>query len=370
MELRPLDFGGIFERAIALYIRNFAAFVGLVVAPLAPVAVVQCFTLVIEQPRLDATMELLQHPERFRTEQVPTLFTSPATVAVLIAAALFGYYMLAFAVAAVGAGVANRYDGRPATFRASYAAALRRWPAIVTIVGAAILALIGAYVAAIAVVAILVAITATLAASLFSAVTVVAVGFMIVAIAFALLVILVTGACAVDAVVIEDCHAAAALRRTLARLLNRREFGRALLCALAVAVIASLCFAVVDSAAYVGLSRWPAAYIALDTLARGLVVPFLAAVLAIYYFDVRVRHDGLDLDAAAPLVAAAGDPVYAPTAYLSGEERALIKRFLERRESLSPARRRTIAAQLATPPRTRVPEELRALDDESLLERL
>jgi hypothetical protein len=370
MELRPLDLRGIFERAIAIYVRNFVALLGIVVASLAPAAVVRYVTLVREQPKLDATMDVLQHPEHLRAEHVPTLFTSPATVAVVIAAGLFGYYMLAFAVATVGAAVARFYGGEAMGFRACYASVLRRWTAIVTIVGAAILALLGAYVAAIAIVAILIAIAAAAAASLFSTALVVAVTGMVVAIAFALLVIVVVSAGALDAVAVEDCGAAAALGLALMRICNRREFGRALLCALAIAAIASICFTVVDGAAYLGFSHWPAAYVGFDTLAQILVVPFLAVVLAIYYFDVRVRQDGLDIDATEPLAPAADEPVYAPTAYLSGDERALIKRFLERRESLSPPRRQTIAAQLAAPARARVPEELRGLDDESLLERL
>jgi uncharacterized RDD family membrane protein YckC len=64
------------------------------------------------------------------------------------------------------------------------------------------------------------------------------------------------------------------------------------------------------------------------------------------------------------------EPVYAPTAYLSSEERALIKRFLERREALTPDRRNELAAQLAARIRDRVPADLARLDNESLLERL
>lgn len=67
---------------------------------------------------------------------------------------------------------------------------------------------------------------------------------------------------------------------------------------------------------------------------------------------------------------AESEPVYAPTAYLTGDERALIKRFLERRDALSADRRAELAAQLAARVRERVPEDLRRLDDESLLERL
>jgi uncharacterized RDD family membrane protein YckC len=64
------------------------------------------------------------------------------------------------------------------------------------------------------------------------------------------------------------------------------------------------------------------------------------------------------------------EPAYASTAYLNGEERALIKRFLERRDALSISRRQELASQLAARVRERVPPELARLDDESLLERL
>jgi uncharacterized RDD family membrane protein YckC len=63
-------------------------------------------------------------------------------------------------------------------------------------------------------------------------------------------------------------------------------------------------------------------------------------------------------------------PAYAPTQYLSGEERALVKQFIERREALTPERRDALAGKLAARVRERVPPELRGLDDEALLERL
>lgn len=64
------------------------------------------------------------------------------------------------------------------------------------------------------------------------------------------------------------------------------------------------------------------------------------------------------------------ETAYAATAYLSGEERVLIQRFLERRDALDEARRAEIAASLAARVRNRVPPELARLDDESLIERL
>ena len=64
------------------------------------------------------------------------------------------------------------------------------------------------------------------------------------------------------------------------------------------------------------------------------------------------------------------EPVYAATAYATGEERALVKRFLERRDSLDPRRRSELAHDIAERIRPRVPAEMQRLDDEALLERL
>ena len=64
------------------------------------------------------------------------------------------------------------------------------------------------------------------------------------------------------------------------------------------------------------------------------------------------------------------EPVYAATAYVSGDERALIRRFLERRDDLVPQRRAALAHQLAERVRPRVGADLQRLADEDLLERL
>src|SRR5579862_432946 len=63
-------------------------------------------------------------------------------------------------------------------------------------------------------------------------------------------------------------------------------------------------------------------------------------------------------------------PAQTPGLYLSGEERALVKRFLERRDVLDFTQRRTLASKLAARVRGRVPPDLAQLDDETLLERL
>lgn len=60
----------------------------------------------------------------------------------------------------------------------------------------------------------------------------------------------------------------------------------------------------------------------------------------------------------------------AVTSVLDAGEREVVNRFLERRDSLMLAQRRTLAAQLAARFRPRIGAELGRLDDEALLERL
>jgi len=353
-----------------LYRHNFRTAIAIAAATIVPVCLVQYLVLSREQPQINATIQVLQHPDRLATQHTASLFNSPVLLAGVLAAALFGYYMLAFAVGAFAASVSSLYGGGPFRFANAYDAVLRRWPAVVAIVGLAILALVAAYSCAILLLAIPIVGAAAVGMQWFSAVVAFAVTAMVFAITFALLCILVIAACAVCTAVVEGTSGAWAIRLTALRILNRSEFGRAILCAFSVAAIALVASAIVNTAALAGLARWPAASTALDAGQRILVVPFLALVLTVYYFDVRLRYEGFDLDTDRALSPAPDEPSYAPTAYLSGEERALIKRFLERRDALTQPRRREIAARLAAPVRPRVPAELRTIDDESLLERL
>lgn len=366
MIVRPLDFGGILQRSLAIYARNFARLLALVAVTVVPVAVAQYLVLLNQGPVAAATLDVLQHPERLQNQHVPTLFNSPGMLAIVIASGLFAYYMLGFALAAVAAAVGRRYSGEPVGFRAAYEAVLPRSGSIVAVVGAAVLGLVFAYAAAVAIVLVPLFVASALGA--LSIVLPLAIVGALAAIAFAFLLILAATACALCAVVVERYPATWSLRLTIERIFNRNEFWRALLCAATAAAVGITASTLVDAAAFAGLSRWPAAYVAIDAIERIVVVPFLGALFAVYYFDVRVRHEGLDLT--STFATATEEPVYAPTAYLSGEERALIKRFLERRDSLSANRRRDLAAQLAAPVRQRVPPDLARLDDEPLLERL
>lgn len=374
MELRPLDLGEIFDRAVTLYVRNFIAFTAIVLVTVVPVAIVQYLLILHELPELNVSLALLAHPEHLGTQQVPTMFDSPTTLALWVTSALVAYVMTTIALSAVGVGVARVYYGQRVDFAACYQPVLHRWWSLMALLGAALAMLIAAYVAAVLLMMIPIAIGLLSARSGFPVILVLAVTVMLFVVLFAVLLVFMTSAFGFYGVVIERLSAFGSLRLAFARVFNRNDFSRALLCSIAVGVVWFASTVLFDSFGFVALARWPGAYVTLDALVRIVVLPLIAVILALFYFDVRIRGEGFDLEVEMERPggsAAEGDePNYAPTAYLSGPERAMIKRFLERRDSLTVQRRQEIAAQLAAPLRERVPVEMRRLEDESLLERL
>jgi hypothetical protein len=372
MELRPLDLGGIFDRSATLYTRNFAPFFAVAMAAIFPVSVIAYFIMARAQPQLDAIVRALAQPDF--NPHIPAVLGARDAIAMTAASALFGYLMLALAVTAVAAGVARLYRAEPVEFRACYEVALPRWASIVLLLALSLGILIASYVGAFAIAAIPVSITALIAPNKVLLIMPLVVTGILLVTSFVLTMLVVLSGCGFCGIAIEECSAAQSLRLAFQRICNRQEIARALICSTAASAIAVAATVFVDLFAFLGLERWPVAYVAVDAMVRALVLPFVAIVLTVYYFDLRIRHEGFDIEQASGALAVAGDTPgqspYAPTKYLSGQERVLVASFLARRDGFTPARRRAIAGRLAGPVRERVPTELQRLDDESLLERL
>ncbi|MBV8530064.1 MAG: hypothetical protein JO104_02005, partial [Candidatus Eremiobacteraeota bacterium] len=62
MELRPLGFGEIFDRAITLYVRNFWPFFAIVLVLIVPLAVVQYFLDSSQSAQINEVLSILKHP--------------------------------------------------------------------------------------------------------------------------------------------------------------------------------------------------------------------------------------------------------------------------------------------------------------------
>ena len=129
MELRPLGFGEIFDRAVTLYIRNFIPFAAIVAILIVPLAVLQYLVDVASQPQLDTLLRVFTHlgSRQPPISSYPTFYNSPATIAAYALLVLLTYLVWPFTLNAVAVGVARLYRNRPVEFRACYDAVLHRW---------------------------------------------------------------------------------------------------------------------------------------------------------------------------------------------------------------------------------------------------
>jgi len=373
MELRPLDLGEIFGRAATLYARYVPTFALVAFAVTLPLSVSQYLLDQIVQPQLQVLIQAFERAPVRAGALPPNVLLSPSLFGAEALSGLLAYAGGTIAFSAIAAGVLAAYRGERVTVAVCYGPVLRAWKRIAAIVGLGVLVLFAWDL--LQTLLALVFIAATFGAVRAATTAVPLAGVLIsitMMLTFALLVAIL--AFASFGVVFEGLPAVASLRTSFVRVFGRREVRRALLLSVGACVVmlaGSLC---VNIVAVLGEhAAWGAVITLPEALLRAVVAPFPASLLAAYYLDVRIRHEGYDVELVLDRVAA-GDPAddggYAPTAYLLGWERELIKRFLERRDGLDATRRADLAARLAGPARERVGPDLRRLDDESLLERL
>lgn len=309
MELRPLGFGEIFDRAVTLYVRNFPSFFAIVLVLIVPLGIVQYFVDASQSAQLDAFVRVLRHPGA--APAVPQLFSSPGDLVTLLLVVAAFYVLWPFALDAVAVGVARLYRNRPVDFAACYRAVLSRWPAILGTLALQAAIVIAWYVAFVVVVFVSILVAAVFARAWLPLGVV---GFALaIAVSLAALAILapvfIALTFAMNAVVIERRGPIDAIASGFGRIFTRDEFWRSLLfavAALAVLVGGSIVVAVVAWAAL--LVHAIALEVVVDSLLRAAFAPFSIVLIAVYYFDVRIRREGFDLEAEleqlAPPVAA------------------------------------------------------------------
>jgi hypothetical protein len=300
VDLRPLGFGEIFDRAVTLYIRNIVPFIGIVMVLILPLSILQYILDRSSQPQLDMMIKVLQNPEHAKVAHVPTILDSPASVAVLLVLLFITYLFWPFALNAVAVGVARLYRNRRVEFRACYEAVLSRWPQIIGLLFVQFLAFLAWYVAVVVIVLAIVVIVIALGAA--SSAFAFWFGFVaglagIVIMAPLLAPLAVSLVFAMYSAVIEQCGVGESLRRGFTRVFNRTEFWRSLLFALAaggVVLGGSMMLGMLGLLA--AFAHQPALEAIVESLARATLAPFGVVLLAIYYFDVRIRREAFDLE--------------------------------------------------------------------------
>jgi hypothetical protein len=293
-QLRSLHLGEIFDRATTMYVRHFAVFSLIVLTLLAPLAVVRYFALGAGTQNYSVLIDQILHPSR----------GAPAADMQLIVTS-FGIALLTLLLApfvnnAIAVGVAALYDGQPVTYQAAFARVLRRWLPLAGTIVLCALVLTASYFA----VVICGVIVGVIAAATFSLSGVAGVAFAVIAVIVAIgllgLFALVAIACvmALYATTIEEEAPARAIVQAFGRIFSRREISKALLLTLsyiALEIIALLVSGSLEALIMVYL-RNTAVEIAFGTIANAVLSSYVTILLAVYYYDVRTRAEGLDLE--------------------------------------------------------------------------
>lgn len=298
LPLRPLSIGEIFDRAVTLYVRNFALFTLIALAVILPLTLAQLFGTRGTASEYQQILAQIQHPQR-ATSTVAT----GADFTWLFLIFFLALVLAPFANVAIAAGVALLYRRQQPSWRTCYTLALRR---SLPIFGTIFLefVILGSVVIGGAI-----AFGAALVASVVAFRFVPAAGVVMIAI-LGMAWLLLVGVCylaiafAFDALVIENLSVFDAVGRGFARLFNRRELGRAVLIVLAfiaiyigiyvlLITVVGLLIAFVHSMTLVST---------VNAIASGLIslvaTCFIDLLIAVYYFDVRIRREGLDMQAA------------------------------------------------------------------------
>ncbi len=297
--LRPLSFGEIFDRAVTLYVRNFVQFSVILLLVVVPVAILEYFG--------DRTSGQNLHQILAQLSRARAGLPAPPPQFGILWALLLTLLISPLANVAIAVGVARAYFGQPFTWRQCYAAAASRWAAIVGLTAvAAVIFFISIFVGAFGLT--LLAIVSYL---LFKTLVAAGIALAVLAIAAslawlaAIVLLLITVGFAYYAIGIEGAGVFDALGGAFARVFNRREIGKALLLAFALGAIeigAVLIFAIVLAlASSVVHSR--IIVLAANAAVSIFTSAFSAVLLAVYYFDVRVRREGLDLQASLDALA-------------------------------------------------------------------
>jgi hypothetical protein len=302
MELRPLGFGEIFDRAITLYIRNFIPFAGIVAVVVLPLAVLQYLIDLSSMPQFDQAMQVLTHPNAAATAKpiMPAFLTDPKVAILFGLTMVVVYTIYPFALNAVAIGVARLYRSRPVLFAPCYRASLRRWPQVVGLLFIEFAIFIAWYIGFVIIAALTVMLTV-----LISQVQVVlgifvgiVAGLLILASLLLLLPLFTALTFAMNAVVIEEAKVTTALGLGFSRIFNREEFWRSVLFAISAIAILLGAGMIAGIFSYIALYFHAiAAEVIVTSLFRAAIAPFSIVLMAVYYFDVRIRREGFDLEA-------------------------------------------------------------------------
>jgi hypothetical protein len=257
-----------------------------------PTAIMQ-FVLGMHQAGLAQILDQIQHPGK-----APVPATSGAVTALFFALIAVSVALYSFMLVAIAAAIGDLYRGARPEWTSCYAHAARRFGAIVVTLLGEVAALVGLFTAgaiAIFMVFFLAFLLVRLSAVL-GVVGIVAAALVVLGWILSLMLCYLAFGLAFNALGNEAAGSANALLRGFSLVFNRREFGRALLICLALAAInIGLSAVSLGVAAGFELLHFQLLNVVVNAIISLVSSAFIGVLLAVYYFDVRVRREGLDL---------------------------------------------------------------------------
>jgi hypothetical protein len=297
LPLRALSIGEIFDRAITIYVRNFVVFTLIIVTLLGPLAIAQYLLVGHSTETIAQAFGQIGHPGVYTSRPV-----DPGAITALIAVALLGVVLAPFASNAVAVGVASIYSGTHPSYTAGFAPVFKRWlPLLGTLVlnvGVGISAYIVSVVAFFIVFAIGIFLLKSVA--LLGIVVLIFGGMLLLAIGLLAALLAIACTFALYAATIEDAPPGRALGEAFRRIFNMRELRKA-----SFVGIASIAMYIGAALISVAVELLIETYVhstllvlTFSTILNAMLATFVTILLAVYYYDVRTRSEGLDLEVA------------------------------------------------------------------------
>ena len=312
--LRPLGLGEVLDRAVSLCVKHFLPLSLIVLVFAIPLAVVSFFATKdlaeVMRQLAAATTNGGKPADPLAVRQAFSSLKSTGWYAALIA---FTFFVGPLPFAALISAVSQFYLGGPTSFADAYAVGLRRWLPLIGINLLYVVAFALAYVVIVLAVVFLVFGLTLLTATLRG----VGIALDVVVGSVAILAMLAFFVVATLAIqisyftcVVEGRGVIASFGRGVSRVFKGIGLRRSLLVGVVFAALL-IGIVVVTSAGemvFVGLLRSETLGTVYATLVRIATSAFTTAFIAIFYFDLRVREEGLDLQLAAQAVRAEPSP--------------------------------------------------------------
>lgn len=295
VELRPLGVGEIFDRAVTLYVRNFAPFAIIAAIVTIPSAVFKFWLARAEMSSWQSMIDVFsgKHPND------PAI--APGAIGGYYASAAIQVVLMAFMYVAVAAIVGQLYEKRAANWREAFRMVLARFGTVFGSAIGQILALV-IYIAAgstgFFLLVFFSAMLLRLSAPLGIAAIVLTVLFGLAMFCGVLLCYLWT-AFIFDAIGVERLRFVQAGAISWERIFNLRELWKALVIGFAIAAVQIGIMIVLVAAAslIVGVFKTALLLPVIESVVQAVSGSFLGVLVAVYYFDVRIRTEGLDMQA-------------------------------------------------------------------------